>query len=187
MRIVISSGHGAKVSGAADLLNEVTEARKVVERVASIIRDSDATAVVVFHENNATSQSANLNAITDFHNKQTRDLDVSVHFNSSGGTTDLPIGTETLYVTQEALAKKVSKAIADASGLIDRGAKKRTDLHFLNKTTKPAILIEVCFVNSKEDAKLYIEYFGKICGAITDSILGITSSPAICPTCKRPL
>jgi N-acetylmuramoyl-L-alanine amidase len=186
MKIVISSGHGAKVSGASDLLNEVTEARKVVTRVAQLMHELGAS-VTIFHENDATNQSANLNAITNFHNGQTRELDVSVHFNSSGATTDRPIGTETLYVTQEALAKKVSKAISDASGLIDRGAKKRTDLHFLNKTTKPAILIEVCFVNSKEDAKLYIEYFGKICAAIADSIVGKTSAPEICPTCKRPL
>ena len=36
-------------------------------------------------------------------------------------------------------------------GFINRGAKKRTDLFFLNNTEMPAILMEVCFVDSEAD------------------------------------
>lgn len=186
MRVVISSGHGAKVSGAVGLISEVTEARKVTDSVGRLLAALGAD-VKVFHENTATSQSTNLNNITNHHNAQQRDLDVSVHFNSSGGTVDKPIGTEVLWVTQEALAKRVSKAISQSSGLIDRGAKKRTDLHFLNKTSKPSILIEVCFVNSREDVRLYEKFFSEICAAIASSILNKPEEAKICPTCKRPL
>ena len=47
-----------------------------------------------------------------------------------------------LLVTQPTLAGEMSAAIAEAGGFIDRGAKKRTDLFFLNNTEMPAVLIE---------------------------------------------
>src|SRR5215472_1283758 len=170
--IVISSGHGQKVAGAIDLLNEVTEARRVVAAVATDLRSRGAV-VTEFHENNATTQSQNLNNIVAFHNSRQRDLDVSVHFNhAGGGTVERPIGTEVLFLTQQDLAAKVSKAISLSSGLIDRGAKKRSDLSFLSRTSKPAILIEVCFVNSRADVALYQPNFNHICSAIGASILG---------------
>jgi hypothetical protein len=77
-----------------------------------------------------------------------------------------------LYVTQSALAAEVSAAIADAGELINRGGKKRTDLFFLNSTEMPAILIEVCFVDSEADAELYEENFEAICDAIADVLGG---------------
>jgi len=188
-RIAISSGHGGKVAGAGGFIQEVAEARRVVPAVASYLKAAKAT-VLEFHENNATSQSANVNAIIAWHNAQTRDLDVSVHFNhSGGGNVDRAIGTEVLFVTQQALAARVSKAMSDASGLINRGAKKRTDLSFLNKTTKPAILLEVCFVNSRADVDLYNKYFDGICQAIASAITGKTAAQPVpepktrCPQC----
>jgi hypothetical protein len=50
--------------------------------------------------------------------------------------------------------------------LLNRGPKKRSDLYFLNNTNEPAILIEVCFVDSSADANLYRTHFRAICGAI---------------------
>lgn len=171
MKVVISSGHGKHVPGAGELIEEVPEARKVVAEVTKCMRALGAE-VVEFHDDSSKSQSANLSAIVNFHNGQTRDLDVSVHFNCAGDKpTDRPIGTECLYKTQGALATKVSKAISGASGLIDRGAKLRNDLAFLNSTTKAAILVEVCFVDSRPDAQLYQEHFNSICLAMAETIL----------------
>jgi N-acetylmuramoyl-L-alanine amidase len=169
-RIVISSGHGLKVRGACGILDEVDEARKVVERVAEELRTRGVD-VTVFHDDVSTSQNENLNRIVDFHNSQTRDLDVSVHFNAYVET-EKPMGTEVLYVTQSELAGVVSAAIADAGEFIDRGAKKRTDLFFLNSTEMPSILIETCFVDSDADADCYGETFDAICCAIADVLGG---------------
>ena len=163
-RIVISSGHGKLVRGASGILDEVDEARRVVEHVADYLRAGDVD-VVTYHDDISTTQNENLNRIVDFHNAQARDLDISVHFNAYVGTYK-PMGTEVLYVTQNALAGQVSLAIADAGDLINRGAKKRTDLFFLNNTEMPAILIEVCFVDSEADAALYRSHFDAICEAI---------------------
>jgi peptidoglycan hydrolase-like protein with peptidoglycan-binding domain len=171
MKIVFSSGHGLKIRGASGYLDEVNEARKVVERVAALWRQSKVE-VVTFHDDTSTSQSQNLNTITSFHNKQTRDYDVSCHFNAYQ-TTSKPMGTEVLYVTQSSLAAKVSGSISGAGGFLNRGAKKRTDLAFLNNTNKPAILLEVCFVDSSSDRDLYNKNFEKICVAIAESISGV--------------
>lgn len=171
MNIVISSGHGKLVRGAKGIIDEVDEARRVVNEVAFEL-DGVGVEVTRFHDDISTSQNENLNRIVDFHNAQTRDLDVSVHFNAYENTTK-PMGTECLYVTQDKLAKQVADAIAKASGLTNRGAKKRTDLFFLNKTSKPSVLIEVCFVDSQPDVKLYQSHFSSICVAIASALSGI--------------
>lgn len=170
MRFVISSGHGKYIRGASGYIDEVDEARKVVERVADFLRSAEVD-TVTFHDNTSTTQNENLNRIVNFHNSQSRDYDISVHFNAYN-TTSSPMGTECLYVSQQSLATKVSRAIADAGDFIDRGPKKRTDLFFLNSTDKPAILIETCFVDSKADTNLYHQHFDKICTAIAESITG---------------
>ena len=173
-KIVISSGHGKKVPGACGILIEVDEARVVVESVATNLR-KQGVEVVTFHDDVSSSQNENLNRITDFHNSQDRELDISVHFNAFEQC-DKPMGTEVLYVTQAQLADQMSAAIATAGGFIDRGPKKETDLHFLNQTDKPSILIEVCFVDSKADADLYERAFDKITAAIASALSGKTST-----------
>jgi N-acetylmuramoyl-L-alanine amidase len=173
MSIVISSGHGKLVRGASGYLDEVEEARMVVEQVADYLRKLDFP-VVTFHDDTSTSQSENLETIVDFHNAQDRELDVSVHFNAYQ-TTSKPMGCEVLYTTQSQLAEELSAAISSSGGFIDRGPKYRSDLYFLNKTEKPAVLLEVCFVDSSSDADLYRERFTDICQAIVDVIAGARS------------
>jgi len=162
--IVISSGHSKHVRGACGVLDEVNEARKVVERLADELIDSGVE-VITFHDDTSMTQDENLCTIVNFHNAQERDLDISVHFNAYVETTD-PMGTECLYLSQSNLAAKISSAIASC-GLIDRGPKERTDLFFLNGTDRPAILIEVCFVDSVADANVYRDCFKDICLAIS--------------------
>lgn len=167
--ITISPGHWSNTgSGASGFINEVTEARKVTNRVIQILR---ANGVIVNHveDNTSKNQQQNLGYIVSQHNKTSRKLDVSVHFNATG-TTKNPIGCEVLYYDQLDLAKKVSASMAKAGGFKDRGAKKRTELAFLANTNKPAILLEVCFVSSEEDSKLYKQNFEQICQAIAKDL-----------------
>jgi N-acetylmuramoyl-L-alanine amidase len=172
VKIAISSGHGKYVRGAVGPqgwgLDEVNEARKVVPAVADFLRLTGNT-VLTFNDDTSTTQQQNLNTIVNWHNKQTRDLDVSVHFNAyvetAGGR-----GAEVLYVSQHELATRVVNAICSASGLINRGVKKRSDLYFLNGTDKPAILIETCFVDAAADVEAYTVHFDGICEAIANAI-----------------
>src|SRR5262245_41981849 len=164
MRIAISSGHGKYVSGAVGPspwgLDEHKEAVRVVDAVTPQL-NSDGNSAVSYEDTTSRSQQENLNRIVSWHNSQTRDYDVSVHFNAYQ-TSNSPKGTECYYYSQQQLASRVASGIAGTSGLINRGAKKNTGLYFLNSTNKPAILIEVCFVDSKADVDLYKTNFTPI-------------------------
>jgi len=172
VKIAISSGHGKYVRGAVGPqgwgLDEVNEARRVVPKVAEFLRANGNT-VHTFNDDTSTTQQQNLNTIVNWHNKQDRELDVSVHFNAYVPT-ELGRGDETLYLTQQALATKITNAICSVSGLINRGAKKRSDLYFLNGTNKPAVLLEICFVDAAADVEAYTQHFDAICEAIAEAI-----------------
>ena len=167
--VVISSGHGLKIRGASGILDEVNEARRIVKQTVLNMQSRNAT-VYEFHDDTSTTQQQNLQTIVNFHNRHKRNLDISVHFNAYQST-DKPMGTECLYVSQKDLAGKVASMVSDASGLINRGAKHRTNLYFLNKTSAPSILIEVCFVDSNADAMAYNANIDKICWAITNAVV----------------
>jgi N-acetylmuramoyl-L-alanine amidase len=183
--IVMSSGHGKYVRGASGYLDEVDEARSVVEKLALELRMRGCN-VVTFHDDVSKTQNENLNRIVDFHNSRTRQLDISVHFNAYK-TTNKPMGTEVLYVTQQSLATELSKVISESGGFINRGPKKRTDLFFLNKTSAPAVLLEVCFVDSEADTKQYELNFNPICAAMADQLSGEISEPTRPPMPMPPI
>jgi hypothetical protein len=186
MRIVISSGHGKYVRGASGYIDEVDEARLVVEQVATRLR-SLGVETTTYHDDVSHSQNENLNRIVDFHNSRTRDWDVSVHFNAYQ-TTNNPMGSEVLYVssTGQTMADKVVDAICTTSGLTNRGPKKRTDLFFLNNTEMPAVLIEVCFVDSRADVDIYHAQFNNICDAIGEALSGQEVEPGPEPEPPEP-
>jgi N-acetylmuramoyl-L-alanine amidase len=177
-RIMISSGHGLKVRGAHGILDEVDEARRVVEHLADELRERGVH-VEIFHDDVSTTQSQNLDRIVSTHNSKDRDLDISVHFNAYEQVSK-PMGTEVLYITQGALAGRLSAAIASC-GFIDRGPKKRTDLAFLNGTEEPAVLLEICFVDSEADADLYSKTFDEICEALADELGGTLDGEEVEP------
>ena len=169
-RIAISSGHGKYIRGASGSpvppqLDEVNEARRIVDRVAEML------SCPKFHDDTSHDQSTNLSTIVNWHNRQSRDLDVSVHFNAYDGNAH---GTEVLYVSSSGLeiATPCSAAISLAGDFTNRGAKKRTDLYFLNNTREPAILIETCFCDNTSDSNKYNASFDAICRAIAEEISG---------------
>ncbi|MEQ6353928.1 N-acetylmuramoyl-L-alanine amidase [Lysinibacillus sp. M3] len=183
--IEIHPGHWKLLnSGANGILNEVTEARKVAKRVYEILKTSNVPCTY-YEDNSSTNQRQNINYLVSQHNKDRDGLIVSIHFNS-GGDSSKAIGTEVLYYDQQTLASRISKAISGATGgeLLNRGAKQRLDLGVLASTYEPAILIEVCFVNSIMDAAIYRRDFEKICMAIAKELaayLGkaVPSTPSI--------
>jgi N-acetylmuramoyl-L-alanine amidase len=170
MNIVISSGHGKKVRGASGYIDEVDEARKVTDEVVRYLAKLGVDARP-FHDDTSTTQGENLETIVDFHNNHIRDLDVSVHFNAYTET-EKPMGCEVLYLTQAGLASDLSNAMAKFAGFLNRGAKKRTDLYFLNNTEEAAVLLEVCFVDSTADVELYHQNFDRLCRAIAVGLSG---------------
>lgn len=163
MKINVHAGHnpdGKIACGAVGLIKESTEARKVKNSVISMLKSLGHT-VYDCTVDDGTSQSNVLTKIVKKCNAHTVDLDVSIHFNSgasdkvgNGKTT----GTEVyIYSASEGAkhyAENVCKEIA-ALGFKNRGVKVRTDLYVLRKTDSPAMLIECCFVDDKDDVQLY--------------------------------
>nr|DAE29940.1 MAG TPA: Cell wall hydrolase autolysin [virus sp. ctE0n6] len=175
-QVNISSGHSINCQGMSDVINEVTEARKVVDRVYEIVKASG-KACYKYHDT-ASSSSQNLANIVNFHNQYKDGVDVSIHFNASVHT-DNPMGVEVCYYSDSTLASQMSKAISDAGGFKNRGAKQRTGLYFLKRTNKTNILIEVCFGDSTKDCELYKANFEAICQAIAKTLIGGTSNDHI--------
>ena len=174
MRIAISSGHSHRDPGAVGIFRERDENVRVADELFRRINDMPGHSAVIYHDNTSTSSRENVNQTAAWHNRQNRDWDVQIHFNSvAGGILSRAIGTETLYRSPNNLlrCRAVSRAIAKAGLFIDRGPKQRTNLGFLNLTNQPALLPEICFVNSTVDERLYRDNFNAICQALAEALV----------------
>lgn len=166
--ITVNAGHSAKAPGAgANGYKEHEVARKIKDKVISGLKKVGVRTVDTTSD--ASTPSAVLAEQARKCNAQPKNgrLDVSIHLNSGGGT-----GCEVLYYDQKALAAKVSEAIADVAGWKNRGAKERKDLYFLRNTKAPAILIEVCFIDSKSDMDKLNAKMDSIANAIVKALTG---------------
>lgn len=178
MIINIHAGHnpdGKVGCGAIGLIKESTEARKVKDSVISKLRALGHT-VYDCTVDNGKSQSDVLQQIIKKANAHKADLDVSIHCNSGANDKSgdgKSTGTEVLLYDSKSKAKSyaenILKAISDL-GLKNRGLKYRNDLYVLRKAAAPALLIECCFVDDKDDIKLYSAE--KIASAIVKGITG---------------
>lgn len=185
MKINVHAGHnpdGKIACGASGLIKESTQARKVKDLVIKYLKAAGHT-VYDCTCDNGTSQTDVLKKIVAKCNAHSVNLDVSIHFNSgasdrkgNGRTT----GTEVYIASSASKAKdeaeRICKKIA-ALGFKNRGVKVRNNLYVLNHTKAPALLVECCFVDDKDDTKLYdVEKMAK---AIASGIMGkATVAPA---------
>ena len=169
--ISISPGHHGPKTGAHGIIDEGTENIRVAKRVTEILRAEGIT-TNYFEDNKSKSASQNIGWLVTQHNKTSRQIDVSIHFNSVAGTHSRGIGTETLVYSDKnkTVAQNITDAICAAAGFKNRGVKIRPDLGLLKGTNKPCYLIEVCFVNDSVDVAIYRRDFEKICHAIASEL-----------------
>jgi len=163
MRINVHAGHnpaGKVACGAVGLINESIENRRVKDEVISQLRE---LGHIVYDctVDNGTGQKDVLQKIVAKCNAHTVDLDVSIHFNSgaadqkgNGKTTGVEVLLYSNASRAYSWAEKVCKAIA-ALGYRNRGLKYRPGLYILKNTKAPAMLVECCFVDDKDDVQLY--------------------------------
>lgn len=163
MRINIHAGHnpdGKVACGAIGFIQESTEARKVKDEVVRQLRKMGNTAFDCTCED-GKSQSDVLCSIVQKCNENEVDVDISIHFNSgakdergNGKTT----GVEALIYSESSKSKECAEKLCSSISMLgfrNRGVKVRNDLYFLRKTKAPAVLIECCFVDDKDDVNLY--------------------------------
>lgn len=170
----VHGGHNNIVPGASKYLNEVTEDRKVKNKVIELLRANGHT-VYDCTDDSGRTQSQNLANIVAKCNAHNVDYDISIHLNAGGGT-----GVEVLYYPTSSKGKEMattmSAKIASALGLKNRGAKSRDGLYVLRKTKAPAVLVECCFVDSTTDRDRW--NVDKCAKAIVEAVTGkaVTSS-----------
>lgn len=163
MRINIHAGHnrdGRVGCGAIGFIKESTEARNVTNQVISQLRTLGHT-VYDCTVDDAPSVTENLNQIVAKCNANSVDLDVSIHFNcaandpkGNGKTT----GVEVYVYDTSSKAKEAAQRVANAIsklGFTNRGVKYGPNLRVIRATNSPAMLIECCFVDDKDDVELY--------------------------------
>ena len=170
MKIGVNCGHtisGTTGSGALGYLNESNETRNIGYKVIEKLKSLGHT-VVDCTNDKATSVNDNLKKIVKMANAQKLDLLISIHLNAGGGR-----GCECYTYG----GKKLDEAVnicsqLESLGFKNRGVKDGSQLYVLKKTTAKAILIEVCFVDNEEDAKLYNKIgTSKIADAICNAIV----------------
>ena len=171
MRINVHAGHnpdGKVACGAIGIIRESTENRNVKNEVVRLLS-------ALGHEvydctvDNGTSANNVLTNIVKKCNAHEVDLDVSIHFNSGRNdySGDSSIGgTEVFIYSKNSKALEYAKGVANAlkgEGYRLRkdgtspadGVKINSSLYVLRKTEAPAMLIECCFVDDKDDVSLY--------------------------------
>lgn len=166
MKIAINPGHTLRGvgTGAVGILSETIENRKIAKRVIqSLIRKGitviDCTIDESLNDLKEAVKIANNNNV---------DIFCSIHLNAGGGD-----GTETYVYKKggksEAIAQRVNENIYKSCDFKNRGIKE-ANFYVLKYTNAPAILVEVCFVDSKIDAnKLNSEL---VADAIVKGLIG---------------
>lgn len=178
MKINVHAGHnpdGKIACGAVGLIKESTEARKVKDLVVKYLKQLGHT-VYDCTISNGTSQNDVLKKIVTKCNVHKVDLDVSIHFNSGAKdkkgnkkTTGTEVYIYSLSNKAKTYAQRTVNVIASL-GFKNRGVKRSLTLYFLRKTKSPAMLIECCFVDDKDDTNLYNA--DKMARAIVKGITG---------------
>lgn len=149
----IHAGHNFKVPGASGMFSETEEDRKVKDAVISKLRQLGHT-VYDTTDNDGATQSQNLKNIVANCNSHSVDLDISIHFNAYNGQAH---GTEVLLFgngRHRDIGQRIVNEIS-ALGFTNRGIKDGSNLYVVKYTNALAILIECCFCDNAEDAKLY--------------------------------
>lgn len=180
MRINVHAGHnpaGKVACGAVGLINESTENRRIKDEVIAQLQALGHT-VYDCTENNGSGQADVLKKIVAKCNAHKVDLDVSIHFNSGAGNPDgngKTTGVEAYVYSSSSKAKSYAEKVCSeisALGFRNRGVKYSTSLYVLKHTAAPAMLIECCFVDDKDDVELYD--YQKMAAAIVKGITGQT-------------
>ena len=174
MKIAIAGGHSRKAQGAVGHLNEYECDRAYVAQLIPALRAAGHE--VIDCSNEKGDQGSELAEEVRLANASGADLFLAVHFNAGGGT-----GTECYYHASDKdarlLAARMSANVASALGLRNRGA-KTADFYVLRNTKMRALLLEVCFVDSAQDAAAWCRTsWAALTKAVVDAVGG-ASVPA---------
>lgn len=178
-----SGGHNEIVPGANSQFGiEHIEDRKFLDAVAKYVQAAGWKYVNCSDEVGTTKTAVWSNAANNHLQVKDSNVDLQFHLNAFPGGTGCEVWLHPSYGNRE-LAANISKAMADAFGLKDRGIKFSTELGWINKT-KTGLLPEICFIDNETDMQKYRANFDKAAKAVAEVIVGrsIQSSGTSQPT-----
>lgn len=179
MKIAIIVGHSRLANGNYTSANGIKNEYLTMKKLAPFIKkylEQEGNSVDVINcpelklKDSREEKKYKLDIVNNKNNKY--DLLVELHMNAFNSKA---AGTEVLYYSEKgnSIAKRVEYKL---STVFDgRGTKKREDLYILRDSRCTAILVEVCFCDSKKDCDLYDKTGeDKIAKLIAEGILGKT-------------
>lgn len=165
MKIVINAGHTklGPGTGASGQLNESQETRKIAYELMKLLVNTNHEVIPAVFDRS----SNNLKEAVAAANNNNADLFLSVHLNAGGGT-----GCE-CYTWKQQQVKQAVNICKELNklGFKNRGVKDGSGLYVIKKTKCTAVLVEVCFIDNKQDADLYKQLgYRKVAQAIYNAI-----------------
>ena len=173
MRIAIDLGHGVGTDRGAS--SKYIDEETIIDNVGGLVINKLKAlghTVIEVRPQQATSVSNSLVQRVQKANNNNADLYVSIHANAGGGK-----GTE-VYTYQGKEVKEARNVLNNlcSLGFNNRGI-KGSNLFVINNTTSPAMLIEVCFIDTQSDVELYKSTGNnKIADSIVKGLVGETST-----------
>ena len=193
MIINVHAGHapdGGIGCGAVGIGYESTMNRQVKERLINLLQKAGHEVFDCTCEESVSSSTV-LKKIVEKCNAHTVDLDISIHHNATAADKKDFDGDGRakgslcyVYSPQSStanLAANIAKAIADKIGIPYLGVLDGHNLYVLRNTKAPAILIECCFVDDRDDMNAWDPYDVAVAIAhtIDSSIEGVSTLPPL--------
>src|SRR5699024_2637828 len=149
--IVIDAGHGGYDSDkSGNGLGDKANTLEIYKRVKRKVEDQDYKVIMT----RTIDKYVSLNKRTDLANDSSADLFVSIHVNSGGGN-----GPETWWYNKgykptesKRLAQLIQKEVIKETKANNRGI-KNGNLHVNRESKMPSSLVEVGFIDNKQEAK----------------------------------
>lgn len=184
MKICLDPGHGGKDSGAVGFnLKESDSALKIAIEIKNILKNHGIDVLLTRSDDIFIP----LYERAYMSNKANCDYFISIHHNSAANPNAR--GYETwVYserkTTQDFVNKIHSEIVGSKLFSIDRGI-KNAPFTVLTKTEAPAILLELGFINNKDDNALITSKWKSIASVIANAILKFQNIPNIIPEQKE--
>ena len=179
-RYNVHGGHNRHVPGIISYLDEVTEDRKISKELQRLL-SAEGHTVHDCTDDSARTQNGNLSNIVKKCNKNTVDLNMSIHLNGckkakkDGKVKGVEVWVSSMSSKAVPYAKRVCAEMAKL-GFTNRGVKgckeNNRSLAVIRRTNDPAMLIEVCFADDRDDILLYKKLgYKTVAKAIAEGVL----------------
>lgn len=173
--VVIDAGHGGANPGA--VYNGRQEKDDTLDLARAVGRILEQNGVQVYYTRTSDVYESPYRKAMEG-NSVNADYFVSLHRNSSPYPNQYT-GVETLVYNRYGEAARLANNInsrLEAVGFENQGVNEQQNLVVLNRTQMPAVLVEVGFINTDADNRLFDERFDEMAQAIADGILATIRS-----------